>query len=56
MEENIVENAAVNITQKKRRMKKERRNRVVLERLTSIALKMREIRKKASQPKSVELN
>jgi hypothetical protein len=37
-------------------VKKERKSKVVLEKLTSIALKMREIRRKATQPKSVELN
>ncbi len=33
------------------KVKKERKNKVVLEKLTSIALKMREIRRKATKPK-----
>lgn len=53
MEKKITKDTVVNTAQK---VKKERRNKVVLEKLTSIALKMREIRRKATQPKSAELN
>lgn len=61
MDEKILESTEVETVQKKQNIRRERHSRqrkdlVVLERLTSIALKMREIRRKASQPKSSELN
>lgn len=61
MTEKTTESTETKIAQAKQMMKKaarlrRRKDAVVLERLTSIALKMREIRRKASQPKSVSLN
>lgn len=50
MGKKITKDTAVNPAQK------EREDKVVLQKLTSIALKMREIRRKATQPKSSELN
>lgn len=53
MGKKITKDAAANPAQK---IQKEREDKVVLQKLTSIALKMREIRRKATQPKSSELN
>lgn len=61
MTEKTTDSTEIKIKQNRRVLKKatrarQRKDDVVLERLTSIALKMREIRRKASQPKSVSLN